>query len=46
MFIGGIYFGEMQNSTGWLIFGYIAGSVGLLLLLFQVDITGFEKKVP
>jgi ABC-2 type transport system permease protein len=76
MLIGGMYFGETQNSTGWLIFGYIAGSllgyfaakmmiekswrvfgeykgyllfagsVGLLLLLFQFDFTGFEKKVP
>ncbi|MGE8081161.1 DUF6449 domain-containing protein [Peribacillus loiseleuriae] len=76
MLIGGMYFGETQNSTGWLIFGYFAGSllgyfaakmiiekswrvfgkfkgyllfagsVGLLLLLFQIDFTGFEKKIP
>ncbi|WP_028392794.1 DUF6449 domain-containing protein [Bacillus cihuensis] len=76
MLICGMYFGEMQNSTGWLVFGYIAGSLlgyfgakmiiektwrvfgeykrylyfaglaGLLMLLFQFDFTGFEKKVP
>ncbi|KMY42779.1 DUF6449 domain-containing protein [Peribacillus loiseleuriae] len=76
MLFCGMYFGETQNSTGWLIFGYIAGSllgyfgakmiiektwrvfgeykrylyfagsVGLVLVLFQFDFTGFEKKTP
>lgn len=27
MLLGGLYFGEIQNSLGWTIFGYIVGSI-------------------
>jgi ABC-2 type transport system permease protein len=27
MLLGGLYFGEVQNSLGWTIFGYIVGSI-------------------
>jgi ABC-2 type transport system permease protein len=76
MLLGGLYFGETQDDFGWLLFGFIAGSlIGYLVaemilqktwrvfdkrkgyfyfalamfiaaMLLQMDITGYEKKIP
>ncbi|OIJ18138.1 hypothetical protein BKP45_11115 [Anaerobacillus alkalidiazotrophicus] len=76
MLLGGLYFGETQNSTSWLLFGYVfasiigyfvalmivektwrvltkwkgygiyALSICVLAIVFQFDITGFEKRIP